>query len=229
MSTPGLRIYSDFPRPDPALVEGFRGIPVANISDCMGRLFVMSSKIQAMGKAQTLLGTAFTVKAAIGDNLLFNKAIAMAKPGDVIVVDALGDENQSVCGDLMYQYAMSRGIAGFVVDGVVRDIKFLREHDFPVYARGVTPRGPYKNGYGEINVDIACGNQVVHPGDIITADEDGVLVIRPADAAELLEKAKAVVAKEASFDQVIAEGRWEEGPGFKMIEDQINKCGFEIL
>lgn len=82
----------------------------------------MASQIKPMGKKQTLLGPAFTVKAAIGDNLLFNKAIALAKPGDVIVVDAIGDMNQSVCGDLMYQFAMKKGIAGFVVDGVVRDV-----------------------------------------------------------------------------------------------------------
>lgn len=228
MSSVGLRIFSDFKRPDPELVDSFRGIPVANISDCMGRLFAMTSQIQAMGRKQTMLGTALTVKAAIGDNLLFNKAIALAKPGDVIVVDSLGDMNQSVCGDLMYQFAMKKGIAGFVVDGVVRDVKFLREHDFPVYARGVTPRGPYKNGFGEINTDIACGNQVVHPGDIITADEDGVLVIRPADALVLLEKAKAVVEREAGFDKIIAEGKWEQSEGFKMIENQVVKCGFEI-
>lgn len=228
MSTPGLRIFTEFARPDRSLVESFQGIPVANISDCMGRLFVMASQIQAVGRKQTLLGTALTVKAAVGDNLLFNKAIGLAKPGDVIVVDALGEMNQSVCGDLMYQFAIKKGVAGFVVDGVVRDVQFLREHDFPVYARGVTPRGPYKNGFGEINTDIACGGQVVHPGDIITADEDGVLVIRPDDAAELLKKAKAVVEREAGFDQIIADGLWEQSKGFEMIENQVAKCGFEI-
>lgn len=228
MSTAGLRIFTDFERPDKELIEAFRGIPVANISDCMGRLFVMASQIKPMGEKQTLLGPAFTVKAAIGDNLLFNKAIALAKPGDVIVVDAIGDMNQSVCGDLMYQFAMKKGIAGFVVDGVVRDVAFLRDHDFAVYARGVTPRGPYKNGYGEINTDISCGNQVVHPGDIITADEDGVLVIRPADAPELLKKALAVVEREKEFDKIIADGMWEQSKGFEMIENQVAKCGFEI-
>lgn len=228
MSTVGLRIFSNFKRPDPELIEGFRDIPVANISDCMGRLFVMNSQIQAIGRKQTLVGTAFTVKAAIGDNLLFNKAISLAKPGDVIVVDALGDINQSVCGDIMYQFAMSKGIAGFVVDGAVRDVRFLREHDFPVYARAVTPRGPYKNGYGEINTDVSCGNQVVHPGDIIVADEDGVLVIRPEDAPELLKKAKATAEREMNFDRIIAEGKWEQSPGFEMIEKKVAECGFEI-
>lgn len=228
MSTPGLRIYREFERPDEELIDGFRGIPVANISDCMGRLFCMHSSIKPRGKAQQLIGPALTVKGAIADNLLFNYAISLARPGDVIVVNACGDLNHSVCGDLMYQYAMAKGVAGFVVDGCVRDVDFLLTHEFAVYSRGVTPRGPYKNGYGEINTPIACGDQVVCPGDIITADLDGVLVIRKEDALELLTKARAVVEREAAFDKIIADGEWENSKGFAMIQNNVEKCGFEI-
>ncbi|MBS6643116.1 MAG: RraA family protein [Clostridiaceae bacterium] len=228
MSTPGLRIYEDFKRPDPELVEAFRNIPVANISDCMGRLFCLHSSIKPQGKCRKICGPALTVKSAMADNLLFNKAIALAKPGDVIVVNDSGDLTHSVCGDIMYQFAEYKKIGGFIVDGCVRDIQYLEEHDFPVYSRGVTPRGPYKNGFGEINTDIACADQVIHPGDIIVGDEDGVVVIRPEDAKELLEKAKAVVEREAKFDELIREGEWESSPGFKMIDNNIEKCGFEV-
>lgn len=229
MSTPGLRIYKDFERPDRELVEAFRDIPVTNISDCMGRLFCMHSSIKPAGKCKKILGTALTVKGAIADNLLFNYAISLAQPGDVIVVNACGDLNHSVCGDLMYQFAVSRKVAGFVVDGCCRDVDYLNTHDFPVYARGVTPRGPYKNGFGEINTYIACGDQVVRPGDIIIGDEDGVLVVRPEDAEELLKKAQGVVEREAKFDEIIHAGEWENSPGFEMIKKNIEKCGFEIL
>jgi len=226
MSKVGQRIYTKIQRPPKELIEGFRGIPASNVSDCMGRLFCLHSGIAPIGKGRQLLGSALTVKCAIADNLLFNKAIALAQPGDVIVVDACGDLNHSVCGDLMYQYAVSKGVAGFVVDGCVRDISYLQENDFPVYARGATPRGPYKNGFGEINVDIACGNQVVHPGDILIGDEDGIVVVRPDDAPELLEEARTVVVREASFDEAIRAGKWEEGPGYQMIEKTLEQRGF---
>lgn len=229
MSDVGLRIYKTVNRPPRELVEGFRGIPVSNISDCMGRLFCLHSGIKPMGKCKSFAGTAFTVKAPIADNLLFNKAIAMAQSGDVIVVNACGDMNHSVCGDLMYQYAVSRGIAGFVVDGCVRDVAYLGETDFPVYARGVTPRGPYKNGFGEINADIACGDQVVHPGDILVGDEDGVVVVRPDDAAELLNEARGVVEREAGFDTAIRAGKWEESSAFLGLAKIIEQRGFVYL
>jgi len=229
MSKVGLRIYTTFVRPDKELIEGFRGIPASNISDCMGRLFCLHSAIKPMGKARQILGTALTVKGALADNLLFNKAISLAQPGDVIVVNDCGNLNHSVCGDLMYQYAITKGVAGFVVDGCVRDTAFLANSEFPVYARGATPRGPYKNGFGEINVDIACGDQVVHPGDIIVGDEDGIVVIRPDDAAYLITEAKKVVEMELGFDQAIQDGKWEESPGFQMINKLVEQKGFEII
>lgn len=228
MSTPGLRIFKDFQRPDPELIQAFRDIPVANISDCMGRLFCLHSSIKPRGKCKKICGPALTVKADMADNLLFNKAIALAQPGDVIVVNDSGDLTHSVCGDIMYQFAHYKKLGGFVVDGCVRDTQYLEEEDFPVYSRGVTPRGPYKNGYGEINTDIACAAQVVHPGDIIVGDEDGVVVIRPQDARELLKKVKGVIKREAEFDVLIREGKWEASPGFTMIDNNIAKCGFEI-
>jgi regulator of RNase E activity RraA len=104
----------------------------------------------------------------------------------------------------MMRYAITRGIAGFLIDGCIRDVEGLATLDFPVYARGVTPKGPYKNGPGEVNVPAVCGGQVVMPGDIIAADADGIVVIRPEDAEWVLEKAKAHNAMEANTFKNIA-------------------------
>lgn len=208
MANIGLRIRTKIDRPARALVEGFAGIPVANIADNMNRMSCLDAKIRPMNGAP-LLGTAFTVKSRPGDNLLLHKAIDLAAPGDVIVVDAQGDTVNSVMGELMVLWARRRGVAGFVVDGAIRDAGTLRSMDIPVYAAGITPKGPYKDGPGEINVPVSCGGVVVNPGDIIVGDEDGVVVIYPADAAELLEKARATVAKEAGMLKAVEDGTWD--------------------
>jgi RraA family protein len=186
-------------------VEAFRGIPVANIADNMGRISCIDTGIMPYTKIP-LLGVAITVKVAPNDNLVFHKALDIAEPGDVIVVDGEGSMAHSVCGDIMYSYAKKRGIAGFVVDGCVRDIDSLQSLQFPVYARGVQPKGPYKNGPGEVNVPIDCGGVVVNPGDIVYGDSDGVVVIREADAPELIELARKHVASEEAIFKGINEG-----------------------
>lgn len=186
----GCRIYKEVKRPERELVEKFRGIPSSNIGDTMNRLSCMRSEIKAYTKGVTMLGTALTVKTPEGDNLLMHMAIQMAKPGDIIVVDAGGCMSRSLCGEMMVNQAMGKGIAGFVVDGCVRDVDCLEKTQFPVYAKGVTPQGPWKNGPGEINVPISCGGQVVFPGDILVGDGDGIVVIHPADAELIYEQAR---------------------------------------
>ena len=113
---------------------------------------------------------------------MVHKAIDLAAPGDVIVVDAGGDLDQAIIGEIMSSWAAKRGVAGFVIDGAIRDAAALSQGDFPVYARGVTHRGPYKDGPGEINVPVSIGGMVVQPGDIIIGDADGLLAIPQADA-----------------------------------------------
>lgn len=225
---PGMRINCSFDRPAKELINKYKNIPAANVDDCMGRLFAMDAGIKAVGMGKRLLGTAFTVKAAIADNMMFHKALTLARPGDVIVMNACGDLNYSVCGDLTFKYAMSKGIAGIVIDGCVRDVDFLKSVDFPVYARGVTPRGPYKNGPGEINTDIACGGQAVHPGDIIIGDEDGIVVLRKGDAEIVYEKVQKLMANEIRLEQAIKEGKWEEMPVVTAVNEKIIANGFEV-
>ncbi len=200
----GCTIISDFVRPDRALVERFRDIPVANIDDCMNRTAGVDADIKPLNKAH-LLGPAFTVKVAQGDNLMFHKAMDMAKPGDVIVIDAGGFTGRSIFGALMISYCKVRGLAGVIIDGAVRDYEELSQLDFPVYAKAVTPNGPYKNGPGEINTVISFGGKVVRPGDIIVGDQDGIVVIKPEDAEFIAEKAAGVVEMEAEILRKIQE------------------------
>lgn len=207
MSAIGCRIRTDFPRPPRELVELFRGVPVANIDDCMNRMAAIDAAIRPLNTAP-LLGTAFTVKVAEGDNLMFHKAMDMAQPGDVFMIDAGGCTERSIFGELMLTYCKVRGVAGVVVDGAVRDAGAIAGMDLPVYARGVTPNGPYKNGPGEINYPISLGGVIVNPGDIVVGDADSVLVIRPGEAGDLAKAARAVVEKEAAIMAGILKGEY---------------------
>ncbi|MDD6144641.1 MAG: RraA family protein [bacterium] len=183
------RVYETFERPPRELVMAFEGIPVANIADEMNRLSCLDAGMRPYNH-RPMLGVALTVKSVANDNLLFHKAISMAQCGDVIVVDGEGSLQHSMCGEFMYRGALSRGVEGFIVDGAIRDCEALENMDFSVYARGVQPKGPYKNGPGEINVPVSVGGVTVEPGDIIVGDYDGVVVIKPKDAAELAKRAR---------------------------------------
>lgn len=199
MST-GFRIYTKRYLPPKNLVEALGIIPAANIADCMGRLSAMNQEIRRMTapSATNMFGVALTVKARPGDNLMIHKALDMAGPGDIVVVANSGDRSQSLMGEIMVAHAKSRGIAGIVLDGPIRDVDALYGMGIPMYATGSTPGGPYKEGPGEINVPIACGNIQVAPGDIIVGDSDGVIVIPQKDAADLLEAAKKFSATDQS-------------------------------
>lgn len=205
MSNVGFRIYQKIKRPDPKLVKQFASIPVANICDNMGRIYAVHHSIHPFNSVP-LLGVALTVKAPLGDNLMFHKAIDMAQPGDIIVVDGEGCMSHALCGEIMMRYSMKREIAGFVIDGCIRDSESLVNLEFPVYAKGIQPKGPYKNGPGEINVPVSIGGQVVCPGDILVGDADGVVIIKPYDATEVLEKAKKHNAMEVQTFKDIENG-----------------------
>ena len=223
MKNVGCVIVSDFIRPAPEQVNLFKNLPVANIDDCMNRIGAISPEINPLNKTP-LLGVAFTVKVPEGDNLMFHKAMDMAKPGDVIMIDAGGATNRAILGELMISYCQSRNIAGVVVDGSVRDAEVLEEMNFPVYAKGITPNGPYKNGPGEINTPITIGGKVVCPGDIVVGDQDGIVIIRPEDAEELAAQTKKITEKEAAImEKIVNEGTYNR----PWIEEKLAELGCE--
>jgi RraA family protein len=186
---PGFRVKLDLPRPDPELLEGFQRHETPDISDLLNRLYAVDPAIRCLtGDHHALYGPACTVKVFPGDNLMVHKALDVAQPGDIIVVDAGGSTQNAVLGDLISTKARHRGIAGVIVDGLVRDLPGILRLDFPVFARGTTPIGPLHRGPGEINYPICCGGVVVNPGDIIAADTAGIIVIPREIARELLDR-----------------------------------------
>ncbi len=181
----GLQILKRERQVPAQLVQAFKGLPVANISDSMSRMAAAGARLRPMHKGGYLAGPALTVKTRPGDNLMIHKALMLAQPGDVIVVDGGGDLTNALFGEIMVATALKKGVAGVVLHGAVRDVDEIGRGTFPLYAAGVTHRGPYKDGPGEINVPIAIDGMVIQPGDLIVGDADGLLCV-PFDDAEAI-------------------------------------------
>lgn len=188
---------AEFPRPDPQVVARLASLPVANIGDAMDRLGLLDSRIQAVWTGARLAGPALTVWTRAGDNAALHEALAIARPGDVIIVNGQGDESRALLGDLIGAKALARGVAGFVLDGAARDAETLGQIHMPVFARACTPAGPYKFGPGRVGVPVAVGGVSVNPGDVVVGDGDGVAVIARVDAERIAHAAQAVYDDEA--------------------------------
>jgi regulator of RNase E activity RraA len=199
----------------------FIGVPVANVSDCMSRLFSGGARLRPMHSGRPMSGPALTVRTRPGDNLMIHKALQMAAPGDIIVVDAGGDLTNALIGELMVSTAIRRQLGGFVIDGAIRDAKALREGDFPVFAAGVTHRGPYRDGPGEINVPIALDGMVIEPGDLIIGDDDGVLCVPFDHVQSVLAAARKKAEAEALIATAIAAGQVDTA----WIDATLNRLG----
>ena len=202
----GFRVCTRKQAASAALVAEFAKLPVANVSDSMARLSAAGPNLRPMHASGGLAGVALTVRSRPGDNLMLHKAIDMAEPGDVIVVDAGGDLTNALMGELMLAYALKRGVAGFVLNGAIRDVDAFVKTNLPTFAVGVTHRGPYKDGPGEINVAISLEGMVIEPGDIVIGDADGVLSVPLGDAEDILRKTLAKQDAETRQMQAIAEG-----------------------
>jgi RraA family protein len=223
--TAGFRILPMPQRPARELVAALAEMVTPHLSDNMSRLQGAAAAIRPMhGGGAKLAGPALTVRVPPGDNLLVHKAIDIAAPGDVIVVDAAGVLEQAIIGDIMTSLAARRGVAGFVIDGAIRDAAELAARPFPVYARGVTHRGPYKNGPGEINVPVSIGGMVVRPGDIIVGDADGVVAVPQADAQAVLAAAREQKKKEEASLAAIAAGTLDR----KWVDETLRAKGCEF-
>ena len=198
----GFRIRTNREKVSPELVEKFKGLPVANVSDSMSRMTAGGPRLRPMHASGPLSGPALTVKTRPGDNLMLHKAIDMAEPGDVIVCDGGGDLTNSLMGELMLAQAIKRGVAGFVLDGAIRDLDAFQERNLPVFAAGVSHRGPYKDGPGEIGYPVALDGMVINPGDLMIGDWDGVLVVAKEDAEAVLAATEA--KNDAEMEQMSA-------------------------
>ncbi|WP_424812823.1 RraA family protein [Roseococcus sp. YIM B11640] len=192
----GFRIWPRQRKVAAELVAKFRELPVANVSDSMSRMTAGGPRLRPMHAGGVMAGPALTVKTRPGDNLMVHKAISLAEPGDVIVVDAGGDLTNAIIGELMLAQMVKRQVAGVVINGAIRDYGAIHAGSFPVYAAGITHRGPYKDGPGEINVAIALDGMVIEPGDLVLGDEDGLLAVPFGVAEKVLAATEAKQAAE---------------------------------
>ncbi|HWG42541.1 MAG TPA: RraA family protein [Gemmataceae bacterium] len=217
---PGFRIRLDFPRPEPTLVQAFAPFATPDISDLLNRLYAVDPGIRCLtGNHHRLCGPACTVKVFPGDNLMVHKSLDIARPGDVVVIDAGGSTMNAVLGDLVSMKARHRGIAGFVVDGLIRDLPGIEPLDLPVLARGTTSVGPLHRGPGEINYPICCGGVVVNPGDLIVADAAGTVIVPQEIIWELLQRLQSHEETNAAYFASVRRGDFSNAWVDRLLEE----------
>ncbi|MFY9316165.1 MAG: RraA family protein [Burkholderiales bacterium] len=204
-------IRRHFDRVPAAVVELARTFQASILADVAGRRGTLGGRIQALSKTMKVAGPAFTVEVRPGDNLMIHAALVLAQPGDVIVVDGKGDLSCALTGALMAAHAEKAGIAGFVIDGAVRDTEDCARGSFPIFAAGANPNGPLKNSGGRINWPISVAGTTVNPGDLIVGDADGVVVLPRELAAGVVAGAQAKVDAEAERMKQIGRGELAQG------------------
>jgi RraA family protein len=199
---PGFRYKTEFERPAANVIAPFRelmnktGCLTGNVGDCIGRAAAMDSRIKSLSAGMKIVGPALTVRVPPTDNLMIHKALTLIQPGDVLVIEGGGNHSWALLGWLMVSTARKLGVAGIVADGCVRDAQEIRKSGFPVFSAGLSPNGPFKEGPGEINFPISCGGQVVRPGDIIVADDDGVVVLKQELAKIVIDEVDKIIQRE---------------------------------
>ncbi|MBU6284758.1 MAG: RraA family protein [Betaproteobacteria bacterium] len=211
-----VTVKTDFERVATEWVEKARQFPAAILADVAGRRGGLSGRIRALNPAMQLAGPAFTVEVRPGDNLMIHAALMLARPGDVLVVDGKGDLSCALTGGLMAAHAKAAGIAGFVIDGAVRDVAECAQGDFPIFAAGFNPNGPTKAVAGRIGSPISAGGIAIEPGDLVIGDADGVTVIPRHQVASVLAQAQAKVDAESARMAEIARG--------DLMPDFLNAC-----
>ncbi|MBR7677979.1 DUF1932 domain-containing protein [Streptomyces daliensis] len=204
----GLR---DIPQVTDELLAAHGDVATANIGDAVDRLALLDSGIRPLWPGARAIGRALTVWTRAGDNKAVHEAVRIAVPGDIIVVNGEGDTSRALIGELIAERAKARGVVGMVLDGAARDVDVLAEIGFPVWARAVTPAGPYKFGPGHVNVPVAVGGLVCRPGDLVVADSDGVAVVAAEKTVSVLDAARAVEADEAGRRARIRAGAGDAG------------------
>jgi 4-hydroxy-4-methyl-2-oxoglutarate aldolase len=202
----GWQIVPEITRAPDELLARFRGLGTGPVCDALGRFAAMDFQIKPLDPHMNLVGSALTVWTRPCDNVAIYKALEMAQPNDVLVIATHGYTTNSVWGELTTLVGRARGLAGMVTDGMVRDSREIIEIGLPIFARGLTPNSPFKDGPAKINVPVTCGGVTVNPGDILVGDVDGVTVV-PQDSAEaVLERVAAIQAKEAGIRAEIEAG-----------------------
>jgi len=189
-------VVRNIPRASPEVIAGLREAGVATVHEAAGRIGLLGTRIVPRMPGSAVAGSAVTVSSHPGDNLMIHAAVEVCQPGDILVVTTTADSEHGMFGDLLATSLKARGVVGMVTDAGVRDIATLRQMDFPIWSRAVHSQGTVKATAGSVNVPVVAAGQLVSPGDVIIADDDGVVAIPVSLAAQVLDAATKRVANE---------------------------------